>query len=78
MSVIDLATERGKRDRPDDQFIRDDGEGRALYLYWADFTVDGEPHQLDIWAYDFGHAEAQIGAMRDSLTLLGQAMAVVE
>lgn len=71
-NVVDFATSRPApaRDRePDEAFSRLDQDGFTLFLFAAEYRVDGVEHELELWAYDAGHAARQIAALQGSLKL---------
>ena len=70
--IVDLGQERGKRDRPDPEYIRKDDFGRPMYVFLLEYEMDGSRWETRVWAYSFGDAMARVDAMRRSLFLLGQ------
>lgn len=77
MSILDLTAERAKRERPDDDCVRTDDEGRELGLYALSYRMDGSTWSADIWAYSFEDAENRAAAMRASLVVLGQVHSII-
>jgi len=71
-NVVDLEAARGAAEQPDPEFVRQDDAGRPLYLFHADYRLDGRVLTLEIWARDFDAAEREVIALRESLTLVGQ------
>lgn len=75
--IVDLATERNKRDEPDPALVMRDDFGRLLYLFGLDYEFDGREWMTELWAYSFEDAEARVAAMRQSLKVVGQKMSEV-
>lgn len=75
--IIDLNAKRNEREKPDPEFIRRDGFGRELQLYLLDYEYDGARWSADIWAYSAEDAEGRVKAMRESLSLMGQAFTII-
>lgn len=73
MNVIDLATEREKRDGPDPEFTYlDPMTGIRWNQYTCDYRFEDKSYAVTIWAQSFEDAEARIEAMKQTLTLGGQ------
>ncbi|NTG94246.1 hypothetical protein [Rhizobium rhizogenes] len=72
MTIIDLASERDKRDGPDPEFVTTDECGRKMFAFRAEYRIDGSTFGIHFFAYDFGDAERRILAMRETLSLSGQ------
>jgi len=70
--IVDIAAVRAALDGPDRECITEDREGRPMYLFALDWTFEGKPWTVQIWAYDWADAEARVGAMCDSLTVTGR------
>jgi len=70
--VITIADARQLLGRPEAACIADDGAGGTLYLFRAVYYVSGEPHDLELWAYDRQDAEFRILSMRASAELAEQ------
>lgn len=76
--VIDLTSERNKREQPDSDCVRRDDYGRPLYLFGLQYdmpspeAVAGGTWGIDLWAYSRVDAHARVAAMRETLTLVGQ------
>ncbi len=75
--IIDLNERRNAAERPDAEFVRKDDFGRPLYHYGLSYDFEGGSWSAEIWAYSMEDAKARVGAMRDSLTLLGQTYSVL-
>jgi hypothetical protein len=71
--LIDLSSERSKRDRPDAENIKTDDQGRPIYRFLLSYEFEGGKWALDVWAYSMDDAAARVEAMRSSLKLDGQA-----
>jgi hypothetical protein len=72
MTIIDLASEREKRDGPDPSFVTTDEHGQKMFAFRAEYRIDGSTFGIHFFAYDFGDAERRISAMRSGLVLRGQ------
>lgn len=70
--VIDMNTERNRREQPDPEFISQDDYGRKLYVFLLSYQMDGKEWSTQIWAYDAKDAERRVTGMRESLKVDGQ------
>jgi hypothetical protein len=75
--IIDIQRARASRDQPDADCVRKDDYGRALYLFALHYEMDSHTWGTEVWAYSWEDAEARVAAMRDSLCVSGQMMAIV-
>jgi hypothetical protein len=75
--VIDLAAERNRREGPDPEHIRPDGEGGILYAFCFSYRMNGSQYTFNLFAYDFEDAERRAKAMRNSVQVDGQLISVV-
>ena len=75
--IIDLNAERNKRDGPDADCVRKDEYGCPLYLFALEYKMDGGTWGAEVWAYSWEDAESRVAAMRESLVVSGQMMAMV-
>lgn len=76
--IIDLTSERAKRDRPDQQFICADSEGREMFAFCGSYRLDtGETFSLSFFAYDFDDAKRRVEAIKGNLVLDGQTYAEI-
>lgn len=76
-NVIDLSERRQSKEEPDAACVRLDDDGRPLYLFALSYRMDGGEYATDVWAYSFEDAEARVGAMRSSLSVLGKLHSIV-
>jgi hypothetical protein len=75
--IIDLQRERASREQPDADCVRKDDYDRPLYLFALEYQMDGGTWGADVWAYSWEDAENRVAAMRGSLSVLGQTMAII-
>jgi hypothetical protein len=75
--IIDLSSERAKRERPDSEFIRKDDFGREMFCFALSYDMGGEEWCTQVWAYDIDDAKLRVAAQRDSLRLDGQLFGTV-
>lgn len=76
-SIISLTAERTKRDAPDADCIRSDSTGNQMQIYALEYRFNDRRCEAEIWAYSMQDAQSRVAAVRDSLTLIGQTVAVV-
>lgn len=77
MDVIDLNTERNRREQPDAGCMKADDFGQPMYLFALQYQFDGKTWAAEIWAYSWDDAEARVAAMRESLAIVGQTYSVI-
>mgnify|MGYP001449036288 CR=1 FL=1 len=70
--VIDLTTERNRREGPDPEHIRHDDRGRPLFEFVYDYTMDDGSFSFSLFAYDFEDAERRANAINQGVKLTGQ------
>ena len=75
--ILDLATARAARDRPNADCVRRDDEGREMKLYALYYNFADSYWLLEMWAYSMEDAEARCAAMRKTLHVDGPVYAVI-
>lgn len=70
--VIDLSTERDRRDGPDAEHMTTDQWGRPMFNFAVDFEFGGSEWSVYLWAYDLEDAQARVTSLRSTATLVGQ------
>lgn len=77
MDVIDLNTEREKRDGPDKEFVQVI-DGVKWFMFAASYTTGDGSFSIRFWAKDFDDANSRVAAMRELLKLDGQLYSEIE
>lgn len=75
--IINLTTERAKREAPDPEFVRHDDYGRPIYCFTCSYDMGDRRFCTEVWAYDWPDAEARVAAMREGMKVEGQIYSVV-
>ena len=70
--IIDLTSERNKRQGPAPEYIRKDDFGRPMFCFLLSYEMDNRQWSTELWAYDLADAQNRVAAMRASLTCDGQ------
>lgn len=72
MTIIDLTSERDRRNGPDPEFVRLDDAGRKMFAFSIEYKFEGEDWGANIWAYSMEDAQARLDSINASGSLMGQ------
>lgn len=67
----------GRGNQPDADCVMRDDKFRQMFMYGYHYELDGGQWSISLWASDQADAEARLKAIRETLTLTGQIMAMV-
>lgn len=59
-------------DRPADEFVRIDDEGRKMFYFMIHYRMGESQWSCRIWAYDAEDAQARLDGIKASGTVAGQ------
>jgi hypothetical protein len=74
--VIDLSSERNRRNTPNPEHVRHDEYGSPLYEFLFDYEMGGGFYSFSLFAYDWEDAERRAAAISAGVTVAGQLHAV--
>jgi hypothetical protein len=70
--IIDLNSEREKRDGPDAEFVFRDDMGVKWSTFSISYQTENGEFSVHIWATSMEDAEARVAALRETAKLDGQ------